>query len=160
MRNWQLTCPYCFFTDRAKSFTNFEMKLTDYGFTSCSCPKCQETIIFDVHTKQLFAYGTGRQPLLIPFRIVYIADIVILAFIFVMSMVSTVSLIWPLSYMLLWLIDLTWEYLLKKKNPDWYFDNSLDQWIKSKLKIVRPVMYSLKIVLILVFLGIMLFSRI
>ncbi len=132
-KNTTLKCPYCSFEGHLSSFiTDGSRILTMEGFCFSECPKCGNATIFDYERMTLTRYGEGRKPFPLFLGIGRTLDFLIAAL--GLYFLTTGRFFWlPLIYILSVIIEMIWEIILKRDNPEWYWIDGTYDFVTDRI---------------------------
>ena len=139
-RNWYkeskhlaFECPHCSFEGRLPTFiSDSTMPVTYYGFCFGKCPECKEVVIFDFERKELTRVDEGRKPFPILIGIGRIIIIIIAAI--ALYFLAKGQLFWlPIAYIMTIAIEVSWELILKRKIPDWYWSDPVFHVVTDRI---------------------------
>lgn len=147
-KDWQIHCAYCNHEGNVASFVENGSKiLSYYGFTSIKCPNCKKILIFDFEGKVATKIVEGRKPFPVMIGHGRVLDfiVILVGFFFILFGLP----IWfPVLYLGLTVSVILWELILKKQNPDWYWEDTAFQWLTDRIAYLGLPISIIKIIMI------------
>ena len=155
-RNWYkeskhlaFECPYCSFEGVLPTFiSDGTMPVTYYGFCFGNCPECKDIVIFDFERKELTKVDEGRKPFPVLVGVGRIINIIIAAV--GLYFLANCQLFWlPITYILTIAIEVSWELILKRENPDWYWSDPVFHSVTDRIAYVGMPMTIIRVIIII-----------